>query len=90
MSTDPVTKTTELEFDVPENISGPITIRIENLGGGIFSNLDFPAIVNTIKPETSECKFGFILMKKHSGDLACVYLQSSEKLEKRGWGTILN
>lgn len=90
LSTDPVTKTTELEFDVPENISGPITIRFENLGGGIFSNLDFPAIVNAIQPEINECEFGFILMKKHSGDLACVYLQSSEKLEKRGWGTILN
>ena len=30
----------------PEDVSGPITIRFENLGGGIFSNLDFPAIVN--------------------------------------------
>jgi hypothetical protein len=90
ISTDPETKTTELEFLVPEDVSGPITIRFENLGGGIFSNLDFPAIVNAIQPETSECKFGFILMKKYSGDLACVYLQSSEKLEKRGWGTILD
>jgi len=45
ISTDPETKTTELEFLVPEDVSGPITIRFENLGGGIFSNLDFPAIV---------------------------------------------
>ena len=45
ISTDPETKTTELDFLVPEGISGPITIRFENLGGGIFSNLDFPAIV---------------------------------------------
>jgi len=45
LSTDPNTKTTELEFDIPEDISGPIIIRFENLGGGIFSNLDFPAIV---------------------------------------------
>jgi hypothetical protein len=45
ISTDPETKTTELDFLVPEDISGPITIRFENLGGGIFSNLDFPAIV---------------------------------------------
>ena len=45
ISTDPATKTTELDFLVPEDISGPITIRFENLGGGIFSNLDFPAIV---------------------------------------------
>ena len=87
LSTNPVTKTTELDFLVPDDVSGSITIRFENLGGGIFSNLDFPAIVNAIQPETNECKFGFILMKKYSGDLACVYLQSSEK---RGWGTILN
>ncbi|MDH3824154.1 MAG: hypothetical protein OES19_10545, partial [Nitrosopumilus sp.] len=90
LSTNPQTKTTQLDFLVPDDVSGPITIRFENLGGGIFSNLDFPAIVNAIQPETSECKFGFILMKKYSEDLACVYLQSSEKLEKRGWGTILN
>jgi hypothetical protein len=45
LSTDPKTKTTELDFLVPDDISGPITIRFENLGGGIFSNLDFPAIV---------------------------------------------
>lgn len=45
LTTDPATKTTELDFLVPDNISGPITIRFENLGGGIFSNLDFPAIV---------------------------------------------
>ncbi len=46
ISTDPVTKTTELDFLVPDDVSGPITIRFENLGGGIFSNLDFPAVVN--------------------------------------------
>ena len=34
-----------MDFSIPENVSGPITIRFENLGGGIFSNLDFPAIV---------------------------------------------
>ena len=45
MATNPVTKTTQLDFLVPEDVSGPITIRFENLGGGIFSNLDFPAIV---------------------------------------------
>lgn len=45
LSTDPITKTTKLDFSVPDDISGPITIRFENLGGGIFSNLDFPAIV---------------------------------------------
>jgi len=45
ISTDPETKTTELDFLVPDYVSGPITIRFENLGGGIFSNLDFPAIV---------------------------------------------
>lgn len=45
LSTDPITKTTELDFSIPENVSGPVTIRFENLGGGIFSNLDFPAIV---------------------------------------------
>jgi hypothetical protein len=45
LSTDPVTKTTELDFLVPGDVSGPITIRFENLGGGIFSNLDFPAII---------------------------------------------
>ena len=46
VSTDPVTKTTELKFQVPEDVSGPITLRFENLGGGVFSNLDFPVIVN--------------------------------------------
>jgi hypothetical protein len=46
ISTDPETKTTQLDFLVPEDVSGPITIRFENLGGGIFSNLDFPAIVH--------------------------------------------
>ncbi len=46
ISTDPETKTTELDFLVPDYVSGPITIRFENLGGGIFSNLDFPAIVH--------------------------------------------
>jgi len=46
LSTNPVTKTTELDFLVPDDVSGPITIRFENLGGGIFSNLDFPAVVN--------------------------------------------
>jgi hypothetical protein len=45
LATNPVTKTTQLDFLVPEDVSGPITIRFENLGGGIFSNLDFPAIV---------------------------------------------
>jgi hypothetical protein len=45
VSTNPTTKTTELDFLVPDDVSGPITIRFENLGGGIFSNLDFPAIV---------------------------------------------
>jgi hypothetical protein len=45
LSTDPITKTTELDFSIPENVSGPITIRFENLGGGIFSNLDFPAVI---------------------------------------------
>ncbi len=45
ISTNPETKTTELVFLVPDDVSGPITIRFENLGGGIFSNLDFPAIV---------------------------------------------
>ena len=45
ISTDPETKTTELNFLVPDDVSGPITVRFENLGGGIFSNLDFPAIV---------------------------------------------
>jgi len=49
LATDPVTKTTELDFLVPADVSGPITIRFENLGGGIFSNLDFPAIVTGIK-----------------------------------------
>jgi hypothetical protein len=49
LATDPVTKTTELDFLVPDYVSGPITIRFENLGGGIFSNLDFPAIVTGIK-----------------------------------------
>jgi len=49
LSTDPVTKKTELKFQVPEDVSGPITIRFENLGGGIFSNLDFPAVVNRIE-----------------------------------------
>jgi hypothetical protein len=89
LSTDPHTKTTELDFLVPEDISGPITIRFENLGGGIFSNLDFPAIVEPSQTETSDCKSGFILMKKSSGSTACVYLQSAEKLENRGWGIIL-
>ncbi|MFZ8937641.1 MAG: hypothetical protein ACO2Y5_05240 [Nitrosopumilaceae archaeon] len=51
LSTDPITKTTELGFSIPENVSGPITIRFENLGGGIFSNLDFPAIV--FEPDSS-------------------------------------
>ena len=51
LSTDPVTKTTELDFLVPDDVSGPITIRFENLGGGIFSNLDFPAIVTEIKSD---------------------------------------
>lgn len=51
LSTDPVTKTTELDFLVPGDVSGPITIRFENLGGGIFSNLDFPAIVTGIKSD---------------------------------------
>ena len=46
LSTNPETKTTQLDFLVPDNVSGPITIRFENLGGGIFSNLDFPAIVH--------------------------------------------
>jgi len=46
VSTNPETKTTQLDFLVPDNVSGPITIRFENLGGGIFSNLDFPAIVH--------------------------------------------
>ncbi len=45
LATDPETKTTQLDFLVPDDVSGPITIRFENLGGGIFSNLDFPAIV---------------------------------------------
>ncbi len=45
LSTNPETKTTQLDFLVPDDVSGPITIRFENLGGGIFSNLDFPAIV---------------------------------------------
>ena len=51
LATDPVTKTTELDFLVPDDVSGPITIRFENLGGGIFSNLDFPAIVTGIKSD---------------------------------------
>ncbi len=46
ISTNPETKKTELDFLVPDDVSGPITIRFENLGGGIFSNLDFPAIVH--------------------------------------------
>ena len=48
LATDPETKTTQLDFLVPDDVSGPITIRFENLGGGIFSNLDFPAIVNRV------------------------------------------
>jgi hypothetical protein len=48
LSTNPSTKTTELDFLVPDDVSGPITIRFENLGGGVFSNLDFPAVVNPI------------------------------------------
>ena len=46
LATNPVTKTTQLDFLVPDDVSGPITIRFENLGGGIFSNLDFPVIVH--------------------------------------------
>ena len=49
LQTDPVTKKNEIEFDVPENVSGPITIRLENLGTGIFSNIDFPVLVNSIQ-----------------------------------------
>jgi hypothetical protein len=89
LSTDPVTKTTDLDFLIPDDVSGPITIRFENLGGGIFSNLDFPAIVKTSQIENSECKSGFTMMKKYSGSTACVFLQSAEKLENRGWGIIL-
>ena len=54
LSTDPATKTTELDFLVPEEVSGPITIRFENLGGGIFSNLDFPVVVNRIQDVSEE------------------------------------
>lgn len=86
LSTDPITKTTQLDFLVPDDISGPITIRFENLGGGIFSNLDFPAIVHGIQSETNYCKSEFVLMMKNSGNLACVYPQSLEKLVERGWG----
>jgi hypothetical protein len=89
LSTDPVTKTTDLDFLVPDDVSGPITIRFENLGGGIFSNLDFPAVVKTSQIENNECKSGFTMMKKYSGSTACVYLQSAEKLENRGWGIIV-
>lgn len=54
LSTDPETKTTQLDFLVPDDVSGPITIRFENLGGGIFSNLDFPAIVNGVDFSTNK------------------------------------
>jgi len=53
LSTDPETKKTELKFNVPKDVSGPITIRFENLGGGIFSNLDFPAVVNRVTTSIS-------------------------------------
>ena len=89
LATDPETKTTELDFSVPDDISGPIIIRFENLGGGIFSNLDFPAIVQKSQIENDECKSGFAMMKKYSGTAACVYLESAEKLENRGWGIIV-
>jgi hypothetical protein len=89
LSTDPRTKTTDLDFLVPDDVSGPITIRFENLGGGIFSNLDFPAVVKTSQTENNECKSGFTMMKKYSGLTVCVYLQSVEKLENRGWGIII-
>ena len=48
LSTDPNTKTTELDFLFPDNVSGPIVIRFENLGGGIYSTIDFPAVVNRV------------------------------------------
>lgn len=48
LSTDPITKTTELVFQIPDDVDGPIIIRFENLGGGIFSNIDFPAVVNRV------------------------------------------
>lgn len=50
LSTDPITKTTELVFQIPDDVTGPIIIRFENLGGGIFSNIDFPAVVNYVDP----------------------------------------
>jgi len=48
LSTDPITKTTELVFQIPDDVDGPIIIRFENLGGGVFSNIDFPAVVNRV------------------------------------------
>ena len=111
LSTNPQTKTTELDFLVPDDVSGPITIRFENLGGGIFSNLDFPAIVtenksdkeaisiidsprkqmkNGIEIENIECNLGLNLIKKFSGNAACVTSKTSEILVNRGWGMLIN
>ncbi len=48
LKTDPISKKDEIEFLMPEEISGPITLRFENIGSGIFSNLDFPVVANRV------------------------------------------
>ena len=45
---------------------------------------------NGAAAEDVVCKSGFTLMKKYAGTAACVTPSTAMKLEKAGWGTIIN
>ncbi len=45
---------------------------------------------NGTAAEDVVCKSGFTLMKKYAGTAACVTPSTAMKLEKAGWGTIIN
>jgi len=41
-----------VEFDVPENVSGPITLRFENIADKILAKVELPVVVNRIFPDS--------------------------------------
>ena len=48
ISTDSREKHNVVEFSIPENVNGPITVQFDNLNGNSLARIDLPIVVNRI------------------------------------------
>ena len=49
ISTDSREEHNEIEFEIPKNVSGPITLQFENLGGNSLARVGLPVIVDRVE-----------------------------------------